>query len=174
MSALSDLFQNIADAIRSKTGETGTMKPSEFPDKISAIEVGSSSGESKSLTYKTGSITPSSTTTTVIHDMGVIPDIIVVWLDDTTTIVNTVIHMVGYSSNMLNALGGGYICSSTFVVSGGTLSMSTDHGFETTSTNADKYGNIRNVTTESFYIGGSSVVLSSGKSYSWIAISGII
>ena len=35
---LGELFGAIAGAIRSKTGEEGTMKPAEFPEKISAIE----------------------------------------------------------------------------------------------------------------------------------------
>lgn len=39
---LSALFQDIADAIRSKTGETSTMKPAEFPEKITAINSGGS------------------------------------------------------------------------------------------------------------------------------------
>lgn len=38
--ALGTLFQNIASAIRAKTGDTGTMKPAEFPEKIAAIETG--------------------------------------------------------------------------------------------------------------------------------------
>lgn len=38
--ALGTLFQNIAAAIRAKTGETGSMKPSEFPEKIASIETG--------------------------------------------------------------------------------------------------------------------------------------
>jgi hypothetical protein len=37
---LAELFQNVASAIREKTGDTGTMKPAEFPDKIRAIEGG--------------------------------------------------------------------------------------------------------------------------------------
>lgn len=41
--ALGTLFQNIASAIRAKTGETGSMKPAEFPDKIAAIETGGGS-----------------------------------------------------------------------------------------------------------------------------------
>lgn len=41
---LAELFQNTANAIREKTGETGTMKPSEFPEKIRAIEGGGSGG----------------------------------------------------------------------------------------------------------------------------------
>ena len=42
--ALGTLFQNIASAIRAKTGETGTMKPAEFPEKIAAIETGGGGG----------------------------------------------------------------------------------------------------------------------------------
>lgn len=38
--ALGTLFQDIANAIRSKNGETGTMKPADFPTAISNIESG--------------------------------------------------------------------------------------------------------------------------------------
>lgn len=38
---LKTLFQDIADAIRVKTGDTGTMKPAEFPAQITSIKVGS-------------------------------------------------------------------------------------------------------------------------------------
>lgn len=38
---LGTLFGDIAKEIRAKTGETGTMKPAEFPEKISEISVGS-------------------------------------------------------------------------------------------------------------------------------------
>ena len=40
--ALGQLFGGIADAIREKSGETGKMKPIEFPEKIRGIEGGSS------------------------------------------------------------------------------------------------------------------------------------
>ena len=42
--ALGTLFGDIAAAIREKTGDTATMKPAEFPSKISGIEVGGGSG----------------------------------------------------------------------------------------------------------------------------------
>lgn len=38
MNALGTLFGDIASAIREKTGDTATMKPAEFPEKIAAIE----------------------------------------------------------------------------------------------------------------------------------------
>lgn len=37
---LGNLFSDIAAAIRGKTGDTGTMKPIEFPEKIASIEAG--------------------------------------------------------------------------------------------------------------------------------------
>lgn len=49
--ALGTLFGDIANAIREKTGETGTMKPIEFPEKISAIETGG--GSSADVRYVT-------------------------------------------------------------------------------------------------------------------------
>lgn len=42
---LGALFGDIADAIREKTGDTATMKPAEFPAKISGIKVGGGSVE---------------------------------------------------------------------------------------------------------------------------------
>lgn len=37
---LKNLFQDIADAIKAKTGDTATMKPTEFADKIAGINIG--------------------------------------------------------------------------------------------------------------------------------------
>lgn len=43
--ALGTLFGDIATAIREKTGDTATMKPAEFPEKIMGIEVGGGSND---------------------------------------------------------------------------------------------------------------------------------
>lgn len=45
MSELTTLFQNTADAIRSKTGDTAAMQASQFPAKIQSISVGISQDE---------------------------------------------------------------------------------------------------------------------------------
>ena len=45
MSELTTLFQNTADAIRSKTGDTAAMQASQFPAKIQGINVGISQDE---------------------------------------------------------------------------------------------------------------------------------
>lgn len=54
---LGALFGEIADAIREKTGETGTMKPAQFPEKIGAIEVGGgSSADVRYVTFMNGGV----------------------------------------------------------------------------------------------------------------------
>lgn len=63
--ALKTLFQDIADAIKEKTGETATMKPAEFPSKISAIPAGGSGGEQPKLF--TPSLSRSGTTVTITN-----------------------------------------------------------------------------------------------------------
>ena len=49
---LGELFGDIANAIREKTGDTATMKPAEFPSKISGIEAGGG-GSSADVRYVT-------------------------------------------------------------------------------------------------------------------------
>lgn len=48
---LSELFGNIAEAIRSKTGDEGKMKPIEFPEKIRAISGGGGSADVRYVTF---------------------------------------------------------------------------------------------------------------------------
>ena len=70
--SLSELFSNIADAIRSKTGSTAKIKADNFPSAISAIEVGGSGGGSggggavANLQYKT--VTPTTNFQQVTYD----------------------------------------------------------------------------------------------------------
>ena len=56
---LAELFQNTAAAIREKTGEAGTMKPAEFPEKIRAIEANGAEVELTALSVtKNGTYYP--------------------------------------------------------------------------------------------------------------------
>lgn len=56
---LAELFGNMANAIREKTGDTGTMKPAEFPEKIRSIESGGGVGTLLPLTVtKNGTYYP--------------------------------------------------------------------------------------------------------------------
>lgn len=70
---LGNLFQDIADAIRSKKGGTETMKPNEFPANISALEIGG--GNNILITSGTVDVTTEEVIT-VEHGHGRIPDFI--------------------------------------------------------------------------------------------------
>ena len=67
---LGELFGDIANAIREKTGDTATMKPAEFPDKIGGIEAGGGGG---TLVAKFMRFTATANTQTVTHNMGATP-----------------------------------------------------------------------------------------------------
>ena len=79
---LGTLFGDIAEAIRGKTGETGTMKPAEFPDKIAGISVGGSGSAGGSVDgsgwlVASGQIDSDTGRPVIIeHGLGVVPDIV--------------------------------------------------------------------------------------------------
>ena len=162
---LGSLFGDIADAIRAKTGGTGTMKPNEFPDKIAAIEVGGGG----SFQMKTGNLKATATKATVNHNLGVVPDIIFVTIQDISDGGYGLLYALGFSDAMMSALGGGYLCE----VSGVNASMQYQTGMDKMAPNSN-YGNIGNVNETSFSFGGGKYIkLEVGKYYSWYAIGGI-
>ncbi len=167
---LGELFQNIANAIRGKTGETGTMKPSEFPENINSIVTG---GEEKQLRYADGEFDVTSDIMTINHDMGVVPDIIMVLPYHIPT-ERTLIFSTGLSTPMISALGNKYIAPSCGITQAGYVVIRSSKGHETDG-EYPMYGLVRNVTTESFTVGSTLVPLSrEGQGYLWLAIAGIV
>lgn len=73
--ALGTLFGDIASAIREKTGDTATMKPAQFPEKIAAIEAGGGG----SLVAQYQEFTATSNKQTVSHNLGTSPICAFVW-----------------------------------------------------------------------------------------------
>lgn len=97
---LGELFGDIANAIREKTGDTATMKPAEFPDKIAAIEVGGSSGGSAAIQFKKDRFEVTSPTQgmRISVDIGFKPDYLVVYaINDVKTASGGVTYF-GFSS----------------------------------------------------------------------------
>ena len=169
---LGTLFSDIASAIREKSGESGTMKPAEFPDKIAALEVGGGSGGASGITIKNMSFKPTSSIYTVTHNLGYIPDILIVWMDDVPT-DGKIFLAVGFSSAMYEAAGRDYYGFSQFLSGGSSMTFSTNSGFESASVTNGKYGNICSVTSTTFAIGGSTAGVDTSHYYSYMAISGI-
>jgi hypothetical protein len=83
---LSTLFSDIAGAIRSKSGETTSMKPMDFPNKI--LEISSGSMLPVSVKYSSGSIETGEVadTLTIEHGLGVTPDFAYVSINGGATV----------------------------------------------------------------------------------------
>lgn len=92
----------IAGAIRTKTNTTDTMTPSEMAAKIAGI-----TGAAK-MTYGSHTMAIGSTTMTVEHDLGVVPNVIYVCLVGDDTIGTNIIRLV--ISLVLCADGTGWFC----------------------------------------------------------------
>lgn len=190
MSVLGDLFQEIADAIRTKTGETDKIAPLNFPDEILSIVVGESSdgdsdgtgsgsedGEGASWVSASGSFKATATSHTITHNLGVKPDIMMVWAVTPATGAYEIMASTGISSGVAEALSGSAIGKHTvFSASAGygltfSISAAMDSGNTTLETN----GMLRDATETTVIVGGGSPigVLVSGNKYEWFAIGGI-
>lgn len=168
---LSELFGNIANAIRDKTGETGTMKPNDFPSKILGIVASSAT-----FTSKTARFTANGGAITVVHDMGTVPDILIVYLNHVPENGSLTVS-IGLSQAMMNALGeGAYAPTSYIAKEVGAVTIENSVGMESSSDLAEQYGCVRNVTNTTFVVGGGTKAgnMIVEKMYSYFAISGIV
>lgn len=177
------LFSDIADAIRGKTGDTATMKPAEFPEKISGIETGSGGGNSNNDVWYVagGDFKPTTKAWTVNHNIGVIPEIIIVYIGATPQ-ANCLLFGVGFNENMMASFAEGNSNVPGFVCmlgsSGGTTTSLSFTPIEAdgayNSFSGSDLGVIRNATATKFTVGGgtSSFIhsgLLTGKTYYWKA-----
>ena len=171
---LGTLFGEIADAIREKSGEGGTMKPAEFPDKIAQIVTGG--GGSGDLKYNSGQVIDSAVSdiTTISHGLGVVPDMIIVYTRQ-PPVENKLFLAVGFSAAMCSKLGG-YPAFMFALLSGTAVTYGTQDGFESDSVSCafgTGYGHIHSVNDKTFNVGGVNIPMAQSY-YGWFAISGIL
>lgn len=161
--ALKILFQDIADAIRSKTGDTATMNPTEFPDRIAAIE----SSKPQEIIRVSGEYTPSiEGSITVVHDLGLIPDIIMVESNLSTS---------GY---LHDAFG----CADEIAQDGNCRRVHVYNASQITTIESDSSiyandttdGHINSVTPSTFTVGGSTIKNDTNATYKWTVIGGLV
>lgn len=185
---LGDLFGSIASAIREKTGDTGTIKPSQFPDKIHSIITKDVS--SLPISYAIGDFKPNKSIYTFEHNLGDIPDILIVY--DRTMKVDPPIgaymkSAIGFS-NKLNQLllqhserPGKVIyglvmkdATTGEKVSGGTAVGSDNYCITDNHESQQEIGSLRNATETSCVIGGTFIPMDTTMEYSYIAIGGLL
>ena len=168
---LGTLFGEIAGAIREKTGDTATMKPAEFPEKILGISGGGSGNKQYELVYS--HFIPNTAQATIEHNLGKIPDVFMVFLED-IPIDKIVLSAWCFSPKMIEALGGTGKNTITFY-SGQSMSLqnSTDITLPNNNDLYYQYGGVHSFTDTHFSMGGSNVGLYVGKFYRTIAICGL-
>ena len=147
--ALTDYLQGIADAIRIKDGTTEVINAQDFADRILAIQSGGSSVVSDSGTF---TVAEDKYNLTIQHSLGVVPDIVLCMVDDT--------------SNLITVSSWGYIFSPVMVFNFITTSNTVIKG--------EIFPGCVSVTDESITFNTQyGRAIRSGYTYNWIAIGGL-
>lgn len=100
---LGTLFGEIAGAIREKTGETGTMKPAEFAQKIADLQIGGGS-DGVQIYQKMHSIN-GAYNSRVSVDFGFKPDLLILYNFSSVSTANVSIVKFGISTQLAEKYG---------------------------------------------------------------------
>lgn len=146
---LTDYLQKIADAIRTKDGTSDAINAQNFAERILSIPTGGSSVVSESGTF---TVAEDKIDLTIQHSLGVVPDVVLCMVDDT--------------SNLITLSSWGYVFSPIMILWISTTSN--------TNIRAENFTNCVSVTDTSitfntFY----GRQIRSGYTYNWIAIGGL-
>lgn len=184
---LGELFADIATAIRSKTGDEGTMKPMDFPAMISNI---SRDTTTMDLKIATGDFTPTNVSCEIQHNLGVIPDIFII-AESSHSVEQEVGSMlkfaIGFGDTMLELLKAKkpypgtniYAAIFKFADSDGlystTASIGDNNSITTCNAAQQERGTLRSATSTTIFIGGenSMIKLNTKTRYSYMAIGGL-
>lgn len=172
---LIDKLTAIADAIRGKTGTTGTMTLDEMVTYIASIEVGSTGGykfSSGEITFNSDYYVSSSSGggTEISHNLGVVPDAIFIRSDKSSS---SVIYLETYFGTKKNGIfnpDGKLIASyhATGISQGNVSVASVNSSDDFTSSSGTC---VRSANTTSFYFAPpSNMMAKSGTKYMWYAI----
>lgn len=166
MSVLSELFQEIANAIRTKTGETAKIAPGDFPAQISTIE-GTGANANWVVAHKLyskGKYSPTVTgeygvgSAVFEHGLSVVPDIILFKFTAANEISNRTTQMaIGLSSAAQAAIASSDYLAGVWCVLISALTRSPMTAAEAEIKNAATYGHIRECNESTFKVGGTLI-----------------
>lgn len=171
-------LQDIADSIRTKTGESGSISTLDFATKILSIQGGGGGGSGgiSGVVMSTGTVACSninaSTTQTFEHNLGVVPDLVFMWCEATSATSAYVAFMIGFNDDLVSATV--YDAPSRTLMAktatGSLQSLTEPDGIE----NGSSFGCIKNATETTFKAFGSSFIqVPTDGSYRWVAIGGL-
>lgn len=140
-----------------------------YADKVLAIEAGGG----KTPVVVSGNFNPTSASEfTVQHSLGVVPDIAIFCLSETTTNHAIAIFCVSFSTAFNTAVGKNKGSATGILSSGGNMSMGVG-ALDENASSSKSYGGFRNTTATEFTVGGSTFNLDTGKYYSYFLIGGL-
>lgn len=147
--ALTDYLQGIADAIRIKDGTSEGINAQDFAGRILSIQSGGSSVVSDSGTF---TVAEDKYNLTIQHSLGVVPDVVLCMVDDT--------------SNLITVSSWGYIFSPIMILNLVTPSN--------TYIKVEFFNDCVSVTdTDITFNTQYGRAIRSGYTYNWIAIGGL-
>lgn len=188
---LGTLFQDIADAIRRKTGDTAKIVPADFPKEINSIVVGTGGGGGGTetglgdLKIARGSFNAGTGyRKTITHGLGKMPDMVAVWYADTYGSADkvaahaaktSIYFAIGFHSSLAEVTNG-YKGYAQMI---GSLGLGASRYIDDT-TSISNY-NIVCPDDKTFYLGtpnnGSNTtgngLFAENTTYEWLAISGM-
>lgn len=171
-------LQDIADSIRIKTGESGSISTLDFATKILSIKGGGGGGSGgiSGVVMATGAVNcediNASTTQTFEHNLGVVPDLVFMWCETTSTTSAYVAFMIGFNDDLVSAAV--YDAPPRTLMAktaaGNLQSLTEPTGIE----DGSSFGCIKNANETTFKAFGSSFVQApTDGSYRWVAIGGL-
>ena len=142
---------------------------------IGALAGGGSGGDSgKTVTYKKGQFTPESTTETVTHGMGCIPDMIIVFCGTKSTATSTKIMWSICFNNAVQSACGGDSLGNTALMANGQFTLTIGQGTSGFESTAKPWAGVYAVTEDSFTVGGTVATLDTDCIYAYIAVAGLM
>lgn len=149
------------------------VTPDDGFDGLSKVIVEAIAGSGKTPVVVSGKFNPTSASEfTVQHSLGVVPDIAIFCLSETTTNHAIAIFCVSFSTAFNTAVGKNKGSATGVLSSGGNMSIEVG-ALDENASSSKSYCGFRNTTATEFTVGGSTFKLDTGKYYSYFLIGGL-
>lgn len=150
---------------------------------IMSFLLGYESGKSagKKWIHSTGTFKPTSGGHTIQHNLGVSPDMMMMWARKTPSAQGLAVFVTGFSDAVMENAGNPQIAYITALIPYNNpdtgvrelVPITTKNALSMTHSGAGSYGYFYNATATTVHVGGGVINLDTSVEYEWLAIGGI-